>query len=90
VNCGDDLSAFADGAADALDGSSSDVADREDAGNVGFERTRTPSGHHEATSVARDITFREPGGRRIGADEEKDISNGCGRFDTGATKPNTL
>jgi len=79
----DDLSAFADRAADTLDRPRPDVADREHARHRGFKRRRRgacivgwpTAGHHEARLVQRDSATLQPFRGGIRANEEKDIAD---------------
>jgi hypothetical protein len=78
---GDDCGALAHGGGDALDGGGADVADREDAGAVGFEGLRGRlalgaggAGDDEAGFVEFDAAL-QPVGVGIGADEQEDVAH---------------
>ena len=89
VELGHHRGALTDGPSDALDRAAPDIAHGEDAGDVGLQRGRdgSPSaaghvvprevraGSDEPLGVERDIAVAKPLGRRVSADEEKDVSH---------------
>src|SRR5689334_19183718 len=81
VQSGDDLRAFAYGAADALDRAGADITDGEDARYAGRKAAlrRNASGD-EARTVDIDAAALQPGRRRIGADKEEDVTDVVLRF----------
>ena len=83
----DHLRAFADGSGNALDRSRAHVADREDAGQTGFERPlHVHARADKALVVERHARPRQPVGIRLGTDEQKQMTDRALYFFTGSVR----
>jgi len=75
VQCCDDLCAVTDRGGDPLDRAAAYVADRENAGQIGFEHTsNVAAGTDEALGVECDAGAREPVGIGVCADEQEQMA----------------
>ena len=73
---GHEVESFANGSGNSLDRSRAHVADREDSGQGGFERPLNVRARADKAAVIECHTrSRQPSGMRLGADEQKQMSD---------------
>src|SRR5262245_8438372 len=79
---GDDLRALTDGGGDTLRRAGADVTDREHAVAARLQRRPTVAevGADEALRVTLDVRLVQPGGVRLGADQEEEMADRAPRL----------